>query len=367
MLTAFSGSAPDGVPPGVRPRRVLIVDDSRTIRALLRSALDEDPRIEVVGEASDPYEAREMIKSLAPDVLTLDVEMPRMNGLDFLERLMRLRPMPVVMVSTRTRERSADAVRALFLGAVDCVDVGRLQVEPARRARLADTLYHASMARVRARAAPRAGAGTADPGAFRWNGRIVLLGSSTGGVDALERVLSGFPPSGPPVLVAQHMPHSFLRSFAHRLNEMIAPEVRLAEDGMPIRQGEVLIAPGGDRHMGISSGRMGDRIVLSPATAEDLYVPSVDALFASAVPVAPRILAVILTGMGRDGATPLPGLRAAGARVFAQSAETSVVDGMPRAARETGAVERDIGIDDLGAAILEAASAGRRGLGTGAE
>lgn len=338
-----------------RKRRVLIVDDSRTIRALLRSALEDDARIEVVGEASDAYEARERIKQLSPDVLTLDVEMPRMTGLEFLDRLMRLRPMPVVMVSTRTRERSADAIRALSLGAVDCVDVARLQTDPERRARLAETLVLASHAVVRARAAPEARSpDRRERAPYRWNGRIVLVGSSTGGVDALERVLFDFPPDGPPILIAQHMPQAFLKSFAQRLNDLVAPRVRLAEHGMRIAPGEILIGAGGDRHIGVSSVAGQDRITTDAADGRDLYVPSVDQLFGSGLSLAPRILSVVLTGMGRDGAAHLRALKDAGALVFAQSGDTAVVDGMPRAARETGAADRVVPLDEMGRAILEA-------------
>lgn len=333
-------------------RRVLIVDDSRTIRALLRQTLDFDPRLRVVGEAGDPYEARELIKRLNPDVLTLDVEMPKMNGLEFLERLMRLRPMPVVMVSTRTRERSADAVRALSIGAVECVDVRRLQGDPVQRARLADALFCAANAHVQMRseaAIVEAPAGSQAP--FRWNGRIVLIGSSTGGVDALERVLSNFPADCPPTVIAQHMPESFLASFAERLNDQVAPQVALATDRFELRQGQVLLGPGGNRHV-VLDARRATLVRLEPSEARDLYVPSVDRLFGSARPHAKRCLGVILTGMGSDGAEPLAALREAGSMTLGQRGDTCVVDGMPRAARAAGAVVEDVALDRMGAAIL---------------
>ena len=343
------------------PKRVLIVDDSRTVRALLRAILDADPRLNVVGEATDPIEARELIKRLSPDVITLDVEMPRMNGLDFLERLMRLRPMPVVMVSTRTTARSEVAVRALSIGAVDCIDVAGVQADARQRARLAETLYGAANARVRARTS----GGETHRGrpsaleAYRWNGRVVLLGSSTGGVDAIERVLAAFPADGPPVIIVQHMPEAFLRSLGNRLNEIVAPTVRLAAEGDLPSQGLVLVAPGGRHHLAFASAR-DMRLTLVEGSSDDLYVPSVDRLFLSGEPHAPRLAGVILTGMGRDGASGLLKLRRGGARTLAQSGETSIVDGMPRAAREAGAVERCVNLDGLGAAILETCSSAAR-------
>ncbi len=347
------------------PARVLVVDDSRTIRALLRSTLEADPRLTIVGEASDPFEARERIKELAPDVITLDVEMPRMNGLEFLQRLMRLRPMPVVMVSTRTTARSEDAIKALAIGAVDCVDVAGVQTDARQRARLVETLVTAANAQVPARPGPLTGDGPAParpsgvPISYRWNGRVVLIGSSTGGVDAIERLLAAFPADGPSVVIAQHMPEAFLRSLSKRLDERVRPRVELAGTGSVPKQGTVLLAPGGEHHLEVAPGPDME-LLLAGAGADDLYVPAVDRLFLSAVPHAPRVLGVVLTGMGRDGARGLAALREAGAETLAQSAETCVVDGMPRAARAAGAVGRNVALDGLGAAILQLCSSGWR-------
>lgn len=343
-------------PPQTPIRRVAIVDDSRTIRALLRATLDADPRLMVVGEAGDPYEARNMIKACNPDVITLDVEMPRMNGLVFLEHLMRLRPMPVVMVSNRTREHSEDAIRALSIGAVDCVDVARLQADETQKQRLAEALFHAAGATVRAPATSRS-APSAQTAAstFAWNGRIVLIGSSTGGVDALERVFAGFPPNCPPTIVAQHMPAAFLRSFVARLDTQIAPDVALAEDGAHIGQGRILFAPGGDKHTVLAPGSA-DRLAFAPSFGDDLHVPSIDRLFSSAVPIAPHCIGVILTGMGRDGAQSLKALRDAGAGAVVQSAESCVIDGMPRAARDCGAAEEIADLDAIGGVLLRRCS-----------
>lgn len=345
---------PQGQTAGVA--RVLIVDDSATIRGLLRATIATDRRLEVVGEARDPYEARDLIKSLDPDVITLDVEMPRMNGLDFLERLMRHRPKPVVVVSTRTRDKSAEAVRALSLGAVDCVDVSRLQVEVEVRRRLLSALVAAGAASVH-----RIGAGRADTeerptaSSFDWNGMTVCIGSSTGGVDALERVIMHFPANCPPTLVAQHMPAPFLESFARRLDALFAPAVQIARDGDIPRQGHVILAGGGSHHLTVSR-HAPHRVTLVPAEEGDLYVPMVDRLFRSAAALGPRAVGVILTGMGRDGADGLLAMREAGSRTIGQSGDTCVIDGMPRAAREAGAVEWDIPLEQIGPEILKLCS-----------
>jgi two-component system, chemotaxis family, protein-glutamate methylesterase/glutaminase len=335
--------------------RVLIVDDSATIRGLLRATIATDSRLAVVGEARDPYEARELIKALDPDVITLDVEMPRMNGLDFLEKLMRLRPTPVVVVSTRTRDKSAEAVRALALGAVDCVDVSRLQVEVGVRRHLIATLVAAGGASVHTFVVGRGTGGMPAPAPLSWNGTMVFIGSSTGGVDALERVIAHFPADCPPTLVAQHMPAPFLESFARRLDTLYAPAVTIAAEGDTPRQGQILLAGGGAHHLAVSR-HPPHRIALPPAEEGDIYVPTVNRLFQSAAALGPRALGVILTGMGRDGAEGLLAMREAGARTIGQTGESCLIDGMPRAAREIGAVEREVPLDRIGGEILRLCS-----------
>ena len=262
-----------------RPIKVLIVDDTRTIRSLIRALLARDPRVEVVGEAGDPYQARALIKALRPDVLTLDVEMPRMNGLVFLEKIMRLRPMPVIMVSTRTVEQSDAAVRALALGALECIDLKLLQRGDPRVAKLSDTVVMAGNANVR-KCSEVAPSGEAPVGAeaFEWNGRSVFIGSSTGGVDALMQVFADFPANCPPTLVAQHMPAPFLQSFARRLDTHCAPDVRLAHGGEILKQGQILLAAGGDQHVRI---RRAEPLTVAgvPDDGSALYVPSVSVLF----------------------------------------------------------------------------------------
>ncbi len=333
----------------MKKTRVLIVDDSATIRHLIRARLAADPRLEVVGEASDPFEAREMIKVLNPDVLTLDVEMPRMNGLEFLEKLMRLRPMPVVMISTETSRGSTAAIEALALGAIDCVGKPSADRLPESFVQLGDLLVSAAQARPRLPATRQA---PAPAGSFHWNGKYVLIGSSTGGVDALETVLSQFPRDCPPTVIVQHMPEGFLASFAARLNSKIAPNLKLAQTGAPLEQGMVYLAPGGAHHLAIAAGSGAPVCKLFEADKRSGHRPSVDHLFDSAVPFAAKSVGVMLTGMGRDGAEQMLRFRQAGARCIAQDEASSVVYGMPKAAMENGAAERAVPLVKIAGEIL---------------
>lgn len=329
-------------------KKVLIVDDSATIRQLIRSIIADDTRLLVVGEAADPYEAREKIKTLNPDVLTLDVEMPRMNGLEFLEKLMRLRPMPVVMVSTETHKGSAAALEALSLGAVECIGKPRLKATAEAFWNLADLLVAASTARLRA-AGPRP---KLTPAAgFDWNGKIALVGSSTGGVDALETLLSEFPENCPPTVITQHMPETFLASFAARLQRQIEPQLALATPDAPLEQGRIYLAPGGAYHLALARGEPA-RCKLVGEEKRSGHRPSVDVLFESAQFLGDRAVGVLLTGMGRDGAEGMLKLRRAGARCLAQDEASSVVFGMPRAALETGGAERAVPLDAMAREIL---------------
>jgi len=282
-----------------------------------------------------------------------------MNGLDFLERLMRLRPMPVIMVSTLTHKGSAAALEALSLGAVDCLGKPGADKIPETFERLGDLLVAAAGARVRdpsQRRTPEAA-----PTDFRWNGKCVLIGSSTGGVDALENVLAGFPANCPPTLITQHMPEGFLASFASRLNGRIAPRLTLAEDRAPLEQGQIYLAPGGDYHLTVQPGEPA-RCRLVQGEKRSGHRPSVDMLFESAVPMASRVVAVMLTGMGRDGAEEMLALRQAGARCIAQDEATSVVFGMPRVALENGAAEAAVPLGGIAREVLAMAGA-ERGAG----
>jgi two-component system chemotaxis response regulator CheB len=314
-----------------------------------------DPEIEVVGGAPEPAIARQMIKDLNPDVLTLDVEMPNMNGLEFLEKIMRLRPMPVVMVSTLT-EHGADAtLAALELGAVDYFAKPTKNVAALMESgggELAAKVKAAAKARVRTR--PRDPASV--PGSYAASGRLVAIGASTGGVEALSEVLSSFPENCPPTVVTQHMPANFTASFAQRLDRAMKPHVVEAADGMPLRIGHVLLAPGGDAHLTVVGGA-NPRCKLLRQPKVNGHCPSVDILFDSVAALGMGSVGVILTGMGRDGAAGLKRLRDSGGQTLGQDAESSVVYGMPRVAMDIGAVEQQLPLSAIGAEILRLCAA----------
>lgn len=332
--------------------RVLIVDDSPTMRRLIRSILEQDPRLVVVAEAGTASEARDAVNTSKPDVMTLDVEMPNMSGVEFLRRLMRHRPMPVVMVSTLTKKGSAVAVEALSLGAIECIEKPRLGQEHDTFAYLADTVALAAQARVNSRPAQNV---TTQPKTIARNfKRICLIGGSTGAVDAIEQILKNFPENCPPTLITQHMPEPFLVSFASRLDQLVAPKVALATDGERLQAGKILIAPGGDFHLNISSfGGLSTKLVEGPKVSG--HRPSVDSMMLSAKDIAHRVAAGILTGMGSDGAQGMAELRQLGARTLGQSKETCVVFGMPRVAGEMGGVEKWADLDKFADELLKLA------------
>ena len=335
-----------------RPVKVLVVDDSATMRALIIDALRADPDLHVVGQAADPIEARTAVKELNPDVITLDIEMPNMNGLEFLERLMRLRPVPVVMVSTLTQRGADISVAALELGAIDCV--GKPIAGGGEGFRdLAAKVRAAAQARLQ----PAISAATSPLPASDYSpsGAVVGIGASTGGVEALIRIISSFPANCPPTVITQHMPVTFTASLAARLDRLSAPAVSVAREGDELRIGQVYLAPG-DRHLRVTGGRT-LRCTLGDDGSVSGHKPSVDALFTSlALGAGARAVGVILTGMGKDGAAGLLAMRQAGATTFGQDQETSVVFGMPRTAFELGAVERQLALSRIAAATLSAAS-----------
>ena len=335
----------------MRPVRVLVVDDSATMRALIAAELSRDAGVTVVGEASDPLEARAAIKALCPDVMTLDVEMPKMDGIEFLDKVMRLRPFPVVMVSSLTSRGASATIRAMELGAVDCV--GKPSSEnPDSFSDLATRVKAAATARPRPRApadeAPRPKAA----GGYRPDGRLVAIGASTGGVEALIAVLAGYPVNCPPTVVTLHMPTPFTKSFARRLDGLADARVSEAADGAPLEVGQVYLAPGTFTHLEVShSGHL--RCRLQNDDLVNGHRPSVDVLFSSvAKACGAKSLGVILTGMGRDGAAGLLTMRRAGARTLGQNEASSVVYGMPKVAHELGAVEKQLTLGDIGAEIL---------------
>ncbi|MFZ4607026.1 MAG: protein-glutamate methylesterase/protein-glutamine glutaminase, partial [Caulobacter sp.] len=288
---------------------------------------------------------------------TLDIEMPNMNGLEFLEKIMRLRPMPVVMLSTLTLAGADATLRALELGAVDCI------AKPAGPAQGADALGELAM-RVKAAASARVRpigqpAPTQPPSqSYRTNGDVVAIGSSTGGVEALLTVISSFPKNCPPTVITQHMPSTFTPSFAARLDRCTEANVAEARDGALLEPGHIWLAPGGATHLEVT-GSSTLRCRLRPSDLVNGHRPSVDVLFASVAATAgSRSVGVILTGMGKDGAAGLRQMRDAGARTLGQDADSSVVYGMPRVAWEVGAVERQLSLGRIGDAVLDLCRAG---------
>ncbi|OYW10225.1 MAG: chemotaxis response regulator protein-glutamate methylesterase [Rhodospirillales bacterium 12-71-4] len=333
------------------PIKVLVIDDSALIRQILTELLARDPAIQVVGTAPDPIIARDRIKALSPDVLTLDIEMPRMDGLSFLEKLMALRPMPVIVVSTLTQKGADAAVRALELGAVDYLPKPLIDIRSGMLELGAELV-----AKVKAAAASRPQARQPRPAAqaplqvdprLSTAGRIVAIGASTGGVETLQRMLTRLPATAPAVLVTQHMPAGFTSSFARRLDQQCAMVVTEAEDGRRVLPGHVYIAPGA-RHLELARTGAHFACRLHDGPAVSGHRPSVDVLFSSVAAVAGRgAMGIILTGMGRDGASGLLEMRRAGARTLGQSEASCVIYGMPKAAMQAGAVEAEMPLDRL--------------------
>ncbi|WP_183085278.1 protein-glutamate methylesterase/protein-glutamine glutaminase [Trinickia fusca] len=329
--------------------KVLCVDDSALIRSLMTEIINAQPDMMVCATAPDPLVARELIKQHNPDVLTLDVEMPRMDGLDFLEKLMRLRPMPVVMVSSLTERGSEITLRALELGAVDFVTKPKVGIRDGMldyAEKLADKIRAASRARVRqAQAAPQARPGAAAAPAPMFNNplvsteKLIIIGASTGGTEAIREVLVPLPPDAPAILIAQHMPPGFTKSFAQRLNGLCRITVKEAEHGERVLPGHAYIAPG---HAHLLLARSGANYIahLSDDPPVNRHRPSVDVLFRSAAQHAGKnAIGVILTGMGRDGAAGLLDMRKAGAYTLAQDEASCIVFGMPREAIALGGAD----------------------------
>ena len=344
--------------------RVLVIDDSALVRQLLTTILSSDPEIEVVGVAPDPYVAREKIMQLSPDVLTLDVEMPRMDGLTFLEKLMRSRPMPVVMISSLTEQGASETLRALELGAVDFVAKPKSDVKdllPLLTAEVLQKVKTAARARLARTAAPSAPPQRVQTSASMRIGameRYICVGASTGGTEALKHYLASFPAESPAVMIVQHMPEKFTRAFADRLNELCSVRVKEAQDGDRCVPGRVLIAPG-NFHMKLVRDGAGCIVRVEDGPLVNHHRPSVDVLFQSAAEVlGSRAVGVIMTGMGDDGARGLLAMRQAGARTLGQDEASSVVYGMPKVAFDLGGVERQLPLEKLAEATLSAASVG---------
>lgn len=330
----------------MNPIKVLIVDDSALIRTLLSEIVNRERDMVVVGTAGDPYAAREKIKELDPDVLTLDIEMPRMNGLDFLEKLMRLRPMPVVMVSSLTEAGASATLRALELGAVDYVakpsaalDGGLLSLA----AEVVEKIRAAAGARVRryvpAPSVAPVHAGGAESASGLAHDSIIAIGASTGGTEAIKEVLVRLPRNAPPVVVTQHMPPGFTKSYADRLNRLCALTVVEAQGGERLLVGHAYVAPG-HAHLVVTKRDGTAYTALDDGPRVNRVKPAVDVLFRSvAAAFGSRVSAIVLTGMGRDGADGIRAIKAAGGCTIAQDEESCVVFGMPKAAIETGCVD----------------------------
>ena len=340
--------------------RVVVVDDSALVRGLLGEIINRQPDMCCVGAARDPLVAREMIRNLNPDVITLDVEMPHMDGIEFLSRLMRLRPMPVVMVSTLT-ERGADVtLKALELGAVDFVAKPKIGVSDGLRqlgAELTEKIRAAARARVYRQAAP-APAGTAAAAPPASLGRlstekIIFIGASTGGTEATREVLVGLPADAPAVMITQHMPPGFTRSYAARLDRLCRISVAEAQDGERILPGHAYVAPGG-RHLSVERSGANYIARVLDGEAVNRHKPSVEVLFASAARVVGRnALGVMLTGMGADGAAAMRTMRDAGSWNVAQDEASCVVFGMPREAIAHGAVHEVLPLAQIAPRLMD--------------
>jgi two-component system chemotaxis response regulator CheB len=362
MPQAMQTLATSTVSPQTKERiKVLIVDDSALVRRLLTEMLTSDPAIKVLGTAHDAYDAREKIKALNPDVLTLDVEMPRMDGLTFLRNLMRLRPMPVIMVSSLTERGAEVTLDALSVGAVDYLSKPKIDLAATLadyRDELIAKVKAAASARVRAPSA--AGAASADAvlakrapqRQLRTTERIIAIGASTGGTEAIKDVLIHLPPDTPGIVITQHIPKLFSGAFARRMNACCQLSVCEAEDGQQVLRGHAYIAPG-DKHLLLV--RDGARYVcrLDEGPPVNRHKPSVDVMFRSVAQQAGRnAIGVILTGMGKDGAMGLKEMRDAGSRTLAQDEATSIVWGMPGEAVAVGGAAEVMPLGDIYIRVL---------------
>jgi two-component system chemotaxis response regulator CheB len=344
--------------------RVVVVDDSALVRSLLTEIINKQPDMECVGAAADPYIAREMIRELDPDVITLDVEMPRMDGIDFLGKLMRLRPMPVVMVSTLTERGAEVTLRALELGAVDFVAKPKIGVadglkllaqDITDKVRIAAKAHvrRAPSAAVASSIASNAATHTPSPIGRLSTEKIIFIGASTGGTEATREVLLDLPADCPAIVITQHMPPGFTKSYAARLDGLCKVRVAEARDGERILPGHAYIAPGGFH---LSVERSGANYIARVQDGEPVnrHKPSVEVLFKSAARVVgPNAIGLMLTGMGADGATAMRQMRDAGSHNFAQDEASCVVFGMPREAIAAGAVHEVLPLKQLAGKLIE--------------
>lgn len=338
--------------------RVLCVDDSSMIRSILKEIINAQPDMEVVAVAPDPIVARDLIKQHDPDILTLDVEMPRMDGLDFLSRLMRLRPMPVLMISSLTQAGSEVTLRALELGAVDFIAKPQVGIRNGLIEYadiLVEKIREASKARPR-QSKPQTQRPTPLSAPLITSEKLVIIGSSTGGTEALRVVLEKLPANSPAIMIAQHMPGGFTKSFAERLDRLCNITVKEAEDNERILPGHAYIAPG-TSHLKLAKSGANYIARLDDGDPVNRHRPSVDVLFRSAAQVAGKnAIGALLTGMGKDGAQGLLEMRKAGSHTFAQDEETCVVFGMPKEGIALGGACEVVSIHDMSEKILRQVS-----------
>lgn len=333
--------------------KVLVVDDSITMRALFSDVLERTKGIEVVGAARDANEARDMIEDLSPNVVTLDVEMPGMNGLDFLAEIMSTNPLPVVMLSTRTGKGAETSLRAFELGAVECFPKPQ-HATPDEFDKIANTLGKLVLSVANHKVtAPGAAATSAYSGTFAWDGTLVALSASTGGIEAITEVLRGFPENCPPTIALLRIDGGFVAPFAAKLAEAIKPQVKIASEGMPLEQGVVYLAADPTAHVVVDQWPEG-RIRFLDREPVQGFKPSASLLFASMAKTGGKMIASVLTGMGNDGAQGIKALKNAGGKTFAQDKETSIVSEAPVSAAETGAIDHVLPLNALSNAILQA-------------
>lgn len=351
--------------------RVLVVDDSALVRGLLKEIINRQSDMECIGGACDPLVARAMIRELDPDVVTLDIEMPRMDGLDFLGRLMRLRPTPVVMVSTLTEAGASVTLKALELGAVDFLPKPRFDLKvgvDAFSTLLVEKIKIAAGAKIRRRL-PVPPASSVESSSRAVTTRvgspllrddvIVFIGASTGGTEAIKAILSYLPANFPPILVTQHMPPGFTASFAARLNDACLLHVKEASDAERVLAGHVYIAPGG-RHLSVQRCAGGVMTLVSDGPTINRHKPSVEVLFQSAAEqIGANAIGVMLTGMGEDGARAMREMKDAGSYNIVQDAHSCVVFGMPREAIANGAADEILPLSDIAQALIKRAGASR--------
>lgn len=335
-----------------RKRKVLVVDDSKTIRELLKRILQEDPDFEIIGFAADAMEAAEFVKKSKPDVVTLDIHMPKMTGVEWLEKLLPVHPIPVVMISSLQFQEGNEVFRALELGAVDYIQKPSLSELPVVGPLIREKVKEASFAKV-FRSGPSRRVDTLSGGELDMR-KVLAIGASTGGTEALKVVMASLPARIPPTVIVQHIPPVFSRAFANRLNELCQFEVKEAEDGDQLQASRVLIAPGG-KQMKIQQTPKGLCVRITDDAPVNRHKPSVDYLFHSVASVVGKnSVGVILTGMGADGAKGLLEMRNKGSRTIGQDEDSSVVYGMPKAAFDLGAVEKVAPLTDVAQEILSA-------------